>query len=169
MSGDALAPAGYELTPALAEQLIAAAKSGLFKEACARCVGISEETLDQWLKMGLSPGATNPYRDFARVFVAQEEGQALPHINAIKSAAAVDWRAAVTWLQLRHPEVWGPRATRNHSAASLRPSEADAAAEAEMVRQLVETRPAVLERILVEAGWTPPPVSLAEPDQPARR
>ncbi len=153
---DALAPAGYELTPALAEQLIAAARSGLFKEACARCVGISEDTLDLWLKMGLSPGATNPYRDFARVFVAQEEGQQIPHINAIKSAAAVDWRAAVTWLQLRHPDVWGAKATRNASAASLRPSDADADAEAEMVRQLVETRPAVLERILVATGWTPP-------------
>lgn len=151
-----LAPAGYELTPELAERLIQAAKSGLFKEACARCVGISEDTLDQWLKMGLSPGSTDPYRHFAHVFVAQEEAQQLPHINAIKAAAAVDWRASVTWLQMRHPDVWGPKATRNHSAASLRPSEADAAAEAEMVRQLVESRPAVLERILCEAGWTPP-------------
>jgi hypothetical protein len=135
----------------------------LFKEACARCVGISEDTLDLWLKMGLSPGATNPYRDFARVFVAQEEGQQIPHINAIKSAAAVDWRAAVTWLQLRHPDVWGAKATRNASAASLRPSDADADAEAEMVRQLVETRPAVLERILVAAGWTPPQPNLTKP------
>lgn len=160
-----LAPAGYELTPALAEQLISAAKSGLFKEACARCVGISEDTLDLWLKMGLSPGATQPYRDFARVFVAQEEGQALPHINAIKAAAAVDWRAAVTWLQLRHPDVWGPRATRNHSAASLRPSDADAEAEAEMCRQLIESRPAVLERLLVSAGWIPPS---PQPGQPGR-
>ncbi len=165
-SETSLAPAGYELTPALAEQLISAAKSGLFKEACARCVGISDDTLDLWLRMGLSPGATNPYRDFARVFVAQEEGQALPHINAIKSAAAVDWRAAVTWLQLRHPDVWGPRATRNASAASLRPSDGDAAAEAEMVRQLVESRPAILERILTEAGWTPPNPAVPAPPAP---
>lgn len=156
---DALAPAGYELTPELAERLIAAAQSGLFKEACARCVGISEETLDIWLQMGLSPGAVEPYRHFAHVFVAQEEGQQLPHINAIKSAAAVDWRAAVTWLQLRHPDVWGPKATRNQAAASLRPSVEDAAAEEAMVRQLVESRPAVLERILVAAGWTPPVAS----------
>lgn len=153
---DALAPAGHELTPQLAEQLIAAVKSGLFKEACARCVGISEDTLDQWLTMGLSPGAVNPYRDFARIFVAQEEGQQLPYINAIKSAATVDWRAAVTWLQLRKPDVWGPKATRNRSAASMRPSEDDAAAEEEMVRQLLVARPAVLDRLLMEAGWIPP-------------
>lgn len=166
-SGTDLAPAGHELTPYLADQLIAAAKSGLFKEACARCVGISEETLDLWLTMGLSPGAVNPYRDFARVFVAQEEGQQIPHINAIKSAAAVDWRAAVAWLQLRHPDVWGPKATRNQSAASLRPSIDDAAADEAMVKQLVSARPAVLERILTEAGWTPP-VTPTAPTPPER-
>jgi len=159
----ALAPPGHELTPDLAAQLIAAAKSGLFKEACARCVGVSEDTLDMWLRMGLSPGATNPYRDFARVFVAQEEAQQIPHINAIKSAAAVDWRASIAWLQLRHPDAWGPRATRNNSAASLRPTEDDSVAEAAMVRQLVQSNPAVLERILVEAGWTPPPTPSTDP------
>jgi hypothetical protein len=162
-SESALAPPGHELTPFLASRLIEAAKSGLFKEACARCVGISEDTLDQWLRMGLSPGATEPYHTFARTFVAQEEAQQLPHINAIKSAAAVDWRAAVAWLQLRHPEAWGAKATRNASAASLRPSAEDAEAEATMVRQLVESRPAVLDRILIEAGWTPPQPSLDKP------
>ena len=110
-----------------------------------------------WLRMGQSPGAVNPYRDFALVFVAQEEGQQLPYINSIRAAAAVDWRASIAWLQLRHPDVWGPRATRNASAASLRPTVEDARGEAEMVRQLVAARPAVLEQILVEAGWAPPP------------
>lgn len=155
-SGSSLGPPAPDLTPKLAEDLIAAVKSGLFKEACARCVGIDEETLDLWLRMGLSPGAVDPYRTFARVFVAQEEAQQIPYINAVKSAAAVDWRAAIAWLQLRHPDVWGPKATRNRAAASLQPSEADAAAEAEMVRQLVRTRPPVLDAILLELGWTPP-------------
>lgn len=153
---DSFAPDGHRLTPALADQLIAAAKSGLFKEACARCVGVDEEDLDTWLRMGLSPGAVEPYRTFARVFVAQEEGQQLPHIQAIKQAAAVDWRAAIAWLQLRHPDVWGPKATRNRPAASLRSSEADVAAEEELVRQLIASRPAVLVRLIEEAGGTLP-------------
>lgn len=160
-----LAPAGHELTPELIERLLKAAQSGLFKESCAVCCGVSEDALDIWLKMGLSPGSTEPYKRFATLFTSLEAGQQLPHINAIKAAAAVDWRAAVTWLQLRHPDVWGPRATRNHSAASLRPSDADAEAEAEMVMQLVQSRPPVLERILVEAGWTPPS---PQPGQPGR-
>lgn len=150
---DTLAPAGPELTPFLADRLIAAAKSGLFKEACARCVGISEDTLDQWLTMGLSPGAVEPYRTFALTFVAQEEGQQLPHLAAIQAAAAVDWRASVAWLQLRYPDVWGVKATRNRQAASLRPAESDAAAEEAMVRQLIQARPPVLMKLLAEAGF----------------
>lgn len=155
---DSLAAPGATLTPELVERLIEAAKSGLFKEACARCVGVKAEDLDTWLTMGLSPEAVEPYRTFARVFVAQEEGQQLPHINAIKAAAAVDWRAAVTWLQMRHPDVWGPKATRNKPASALQPSAADAAAEEELVRQLIESRPPVLVKLLTAAGWLPPTV-----------
>ena len=154
-----LAPSGHELTPEIAEQLIAAARSGLFKESCAVCVGVSADTLDMWLRMGLSPGAVNPYRDFARVFCAQESAQQLPHIRAWLSAAAVDWRAAAAWLATRHPEAWGPRATKNAAAVSLQSTAEDADAEAAMVRQLVAARPAVLVAILLEAGWSPPPVT----------
>jgi hypothetical protein len=165
MSASTLAPAGVELTPALEAQLIAAAKSGLFKEACARCVGLDEETLDLWLRMGLSPGAVDPYRRFARVFVAQEEGQQLPYIAAVKSAAAVDWRAALAWLEKRHPEAWGPKATRNRSAASLQPTGEDAQAEEEMVRALIRLRPPVLTRLLEAEGWTPPASPAVTPDE----
>jgi len=161
-----LAPGGHRLTPQLADQLIAAAKSGLFKEACARCVGVDEGDLDTWLRMGLSPGAVEPYRTFARVFVAQEEGQQLKYIDAWRQAAAVDWRAAAQWLATRYPDVWGPKASRNRPAASLASSEADAAAEEELVRQLIAARPAVLVRLIEEAGGTLPPITPATPAPP---
>lgn len=156
-----LAPAGYELTPYLAEQLIAAAKSGLFKESCAICVGVSPDTLDTWLRMGLAPGAVNPYKDFARVFCAQEAGAQLPYVNAWRSAAAVDWRAAAAWLAARNPEAWGAKATKNAQAASLRTTADDSAAEEEMVRQLIKVRPPILVRLLAEAGvhWPDVPPS----------
>lgn len=159
-ASDALAPAGYELTPALAEQLIQAAKSGLFKEDCATCVGILPETLDTWLRMGLGPGAVNPYRDFARVFCAQEAGAQLPYVNAWRSAAMVDWRAAASWLAARNPDAWGAKATKNAQASSLRTTADDAAAEEAMVRQLIAARPPVLVRLLAEVGvhWPEPDV-----------
>ncbi len=163
MPADALAPAGYELTPALAEQLIAAARSGVFKEDCAICVGIAPDTLDMWLRMGLSPGAANPYKDFARVFCAQEAGAQLPYVNAWRSAAMVDWRAAASWLAARNPDAWGPKATKNAQAASLRSNAEDALAEETMVAQLLSSMPAVLARLLVEAGWTPPQPNLDKP------
>lgn len=151
-----LGPAGHELTPELVKRLLEAAASGLFKEAAAECVGVDPETLDTWLKMGLSPGAVEPYKSFARIYRAQETGQQLPYINAIRSAAAVDWRASVTWLQLRYPEVYGPKATRNAQAGALQPTTGDAAAEEEMVRQLVRTMPPVLRRLLEEVGCLVP-------------
>lgn len=148
-----LAPAGaYTLTPELAEQLIAAARSGLFKQDCAICVGISPDTLDMWLRMGLSPEAVNPYLDFARIFCAQESAAQLPYVNSWRSAAMVDWRAASAWLATRNPDAWGPRATKNAQAASLRTTADDSAAEEEMCRQLIAARPPILVRLLAEAG-----------------
>lgn len=161
----ATAPAP-ELTPELARQLIEAAKSGLFKEAAAECVGVDPEVLDTWLRMGLSPGAVEPYRSFARIYRAQESGTQLPHIRAIQAAAAVDWRASIAWLQLRYPDVWGPKATRNAQASALQPSAGDAAAEEELVRQLVRSMPPVLRRLLEEVGCVVPE-NLRPDDAPA--
>jgi hypothetical protein len=85
---------GPDLTPELAEQLLRAAKSGVFKETAAEAVGIAPDLLDQWLRMGLSPGATEPYRTFARAYRAQEQGVQLEAIDAWRGAAAHDWKAA---------------------------------------------------------------------------
>lgn len=153
-----LAPASHQLTPELARQLIGAVKAGLFKESAARCCGVAADDLDTWLRMGLSPGAVEPYRSFAKAFVAQEDGQQLKHIDAIQQAAGVDWRASIAWLQLRYPETWGPKATKNRPASSLTPSAADEAAEEELVRQLIAARPPVLVRLIEEAGGTLPPL-----------
>lgn len=158
-----LAPASHQLTPELARQLIGAVKAGLFKESAARCCGVAADDLDTWLRMGLSPGAVEPYRSFAKAFVAQEDGQQLKHIDAIQQAAGVDWRASIAWLQLRYPETWGPKATKNRPASSLTPSAADEAAEEELVRQLIAARPPVLVRLLTAAGWVSPPADQPPP------
>ena len=165
MTTSALAAPGHELTPDLAARLIEAAKSGLFKEAAAECVGCDPEDLDTWLRMGLSPGAVEPYRSFARIYRAQETGQQLPYINAWRSAATVDWKAAQAWLATRYPETFGAKATRNAQAAALQPSASDAQAEEEMARQLVRAMPPVLRRLLEEAGCTVP-TSLGAQDPP---
>jgi len=66
----ALARAIPALVPELADRLVAGAGTGLFKEAVAQGCGLTAELLDEWLRMGLSPGAVEPYRTFARAYVA---------------------------------------------------------------------------------------------------
>lgn len=141
-----------DLTPELIAQLLLGAESGLFKESVAIAAGITPEQLDTWLTMGLSPGATEPYRSFARLYAAREVSAQLQYVNAWRQAAAVDWKAAQAWLAASAPDQWGPKATKTRRAADLQPSEADTQAEEEMVRQLVRTRPPALLKILAEEG-----------------
>lgn len=147
-------PAGPRLTEELARNLIAGAQTGLFRHAVAESVGLDGDVLDTWLEMGLSSGAVEPYRTFALAYRAAEQNSQRPYIAAIQAAATVDYRAAVAWLQMRFPEQWGPKATKNTQAGSLKPAAGDEAAAEEMVAQLFETMPPALERVLREHGFT---------------
>lgn len=152
----ALAAPAPELTPELADKLLQAAKSGLFLSTAAEAVGIAPDLLETWLRMGLSPGALEPYRTFARAYRAQEQGVQLEAVTAWRSATTHDWKAAAAWLAARYPDQWGPKATRARQSGDLQPTAADAAAERELVRQLVASRPPELESILRELGWQAP-------------
>lgn len=144
--------AGPRLTKQLAEDLVAGASTGLFRGAVAESLGLNPEWLDTWLEMGLSGGAVEPYRMFALKYRAAEQASQLPYIHTIRAAATVDYKAAIAWLQMRYPEQWGLKATKNTQAGALRPSEADEAAEEQLVDQLFETMPPVLQRVLARRG-----------------
>ena len=146
-------PAGPRLTSDLASNLIAGAQTGLFRGAVAESVGLDPDVLDTWLAMGLSSGAVEPYRTFALAYRAAEANAQRPYIAAIQAAATVDYRAAVAWLQLRYPEQWGQRATKNTQAGALKPSSGDEQAEEIMVEQLFDALPPVLQRILDKRGY----------------
>lgn len=146
-------PAGPRLTAELAKNLVSGAQTGLFRGAVAESVGLDPDVLDTWLEMGLSSGAVEPYRTFALAYRAAEANAQRPYIAAIQAAATIDYRAAVAWLQLRYPEQWGARATKNTQAGSLKPASGDEAAEEDMVEQLFDTLPPVLQRILDRRGY----------------
>jgi len=164
MSSESLRAPGPELTQELATKLLAGAKSGLFKDAVAEGAGIPPAQLDEYLRMGLAPGAVEPYRTFARMYRAHEKVPQLEAVNCVRRAAEEDPKIALAFLAVRYPDEWGPKATKNRQAGDLQPSDADIAAETEMVRQLVAARPPVLEEILRAAGWTPP-VEGAKPSE----
>jgi hypothetical protein len=101
--------------------------------------------------MGLSRGAVEPYRSFARQYRAQEKVPQLDAIAAIRTAAAVDANIALKFLAVRYPSEYGPKA-KPKQAGDLQPSEQDEAAEEAMVDQLIETMPPVLRRLLEKRG-----------------
>jgi hypothetical protein len=147
------APPGARLTPELAEQLLVGATTGLFRGAVAESLGLDPDVLDTWLEMGLSSGAVEPYRTFALRYRAAEQAAQLPFIKSIQAAAVVDYKAALAWLQVRYPDQWGVKATKNSSAGVLKPSSGDEEAEAAMVDQLLEASPPALQKALAKAGW----------------
>lgn len=149
-----MADRGAVLTSELAEALILGAQTGLFRAAVAESQAIDPDVLDTWLAMGFSSGAVEPYRSFALRYRAAEQLAQLPYIQSIQRAAAQDYRAAIDWLQLRYPDQWGPKATKNQSAGALAPAEGDEAAEEALVRQLFETMPPVLQRLLDAFGFS---------------
>lgn len=151
-----LAAPGPELTPELAEHLLAGAATGMFKDSVAEACGIPPSQLDEYLRMGLSPGSVEPYRTFARRYRAAEKLAYRDALNCVVKAATSDPKLALSFLAARYPDEWGPKATKNRQAGDLQPNAADVAAETEMVKQLVESRPPALEEILLAAGWTPP-------------
>jgi hypothetical protein len=144
------------LTVELEAKLLAGAQSGMLKDSVAEACGIAPATLDEFLRMGLSPGAIEPYRTFALKYRAAEKVPQLEAVNCVRQAAVSDPKVALQWLAARYPDEWGPKATKNRQAGDLQPNAADVAAETEMVKQLVESRPPALEEILLAAGWTPP-------------
>jgi len=127
---------GPALTPELAQRLLEGAGSGLHKETVAACCGIDAATLDAWLTEGLSPTAIEPYRTFARLYRAREEGVQDQIVASVLDAARRDWKAGLAFLAARFPERWGPKAARQN-AADLAP-ESGAADEA-LAEDLLES------------------------------
>jgi hypothetical protein len=146
------APPGPRLTEDLAGKLLTGAKTGLFRGAVAESIGLDPAILDMWLEMGLSSGAVEPYKTFALTYRAYEQVSQLPYIQSIQAAATVDYKAAVVWLQMRFPDQWGVKASKNTSAGVLKPTASDEAAEEAMVDQLFDAAPPALQRVLAKRG-----------------
>jgi hypothetical protein len=167
---DGLQRAAPDLTPGVAAQLISGAKLGLFRSAVAETVGLDPDVLDTWLTMGLSSSAVDPYRSFAREYRAAEQLSQLPYLQSIQAAATTDYRAAIAWLEMRFPDQWGAKATKNTSAGVLAPSAGDEAAEEALVDQLFGAMPDVLRRVLERHGYvravTQSAKDAAAPDSP---
>ena len=104
------APA-LELTPALREKIVLAIKAGNYVETAARLSGVSKSLLYEWLKKG---NAKRPPPECPYVALVEAIQNALAYaeardLDAIRKAAAKDWKAAAWRLERRFPKRWAGR------------------------------------------------------------
>jgi hypothetical protein len=94
-----------KLTAELQERIVTAIRAGNYPEAACVAAGISLSTHYRWMARGQTeePG---PYTDY-RAAVIQAEAEGEVHAVAIvRRAMAEDWRAALAYLERRHPARW---------------------------------------------------------------
>ena len=108
-----------KLTEELRDRIVKAVRAGNYAEAAARSCGIAPSTYYRWLQRG-SLETTGVYHDFADA-IHRAEGEAEVHAVAIlRRAMGEDWRAALAYLERRHPGGW-----RRHQTTEVLRSDAD--------------------------------------------
>jgi len=136
-----------KLTDEVTERVVQAVRAGNYAEAACQSAGISSSTYYRWM----SRGDQDPGSDYARFREAVLRAEAEAEVYAvaiIRRAMGDDWRAAVAYLERRHPTRWrtrhqtelvgrdgGPIQTQ-HTAIDLgRLSDADLATLEELTRR----------------------------------
>ena len=113
-----------KLTPETHAKIVQAIRDGNYLADAARAAGISRDTVHAWKRRGKAertrldadPNATPleseaAYLAFSDAEQAAEAEATVEIVQAWRSAAMTDWRAAMEWLARRHPEEWGKSQT----------------------------------------------------------
>jgi hypothetical protein len=103
------------LTPAVAEKIVTAVRSGAPLEVAAQAVGIPPGTFWEWMARGESRdpdrGNSPVYADFAEKVRRAEAEVHILTIGTIRNAAINrgSWEAARAWLRMRWPKHYAER------------------------------------------------------------
>ena len=99
-----------KLTPDVQERIVQALRAGNYADAAVRSAGIATSTFYRWLERGEdeTTGIYREFRDAVRLAEAEAEVHA---VAVIRRAMPDDWRAAMTYLERRHPDRWRRRQT----------------------------------------------------------
>jgi hypothetical protein len=84
-------------------------REGHYAKTAAETSGITEQTLYNWLKKGEDPERHPEHAAFLEAFRKAEASAEEKAIKAIQAAFPDDWRAAMTYLERRHPSRWSKR------------------------------------------------------------
>ena len=98
--------------PFAEEAILAAIRAGCGPEQAAQAAGIAPSTLYAWKALGQQESDGPFRRFFLRVRQAEAEAE-LSAVKVLRSAIEDDgdWKAALAYLERRHPERWRRRET----------------------------------------------------------
>jgi transposase len=102
-----------KLTAQLEEKVVQAIRAGNYAEIACRAAGIAPSTFYRWLERGEreTDGIHNHFTQAVRLAEAEAEVHA---VALVRRAMSDDWRAALAYLERRHPARW-----RRHSSTEL--------------------------------------------------
>jgi hypothetical protein len=84
-------------------------REGHYAKTAAETSGITEQTLYNWLRKGEDPEQYPEHAAFLEAYRKAEAEAEERAIKAIQDAFSSDWRAAMTYLERRHPDRWARR------------------------------------------------------------
>ena len=102
-----------KLTPQVHERIVRAVRAGNYAEQSARAAGIAASTYYRWLEQGKQ--AKHGIQRELYEAVKRAEAEAEVHAVAVlRKQMPDDWRAALAYLERRHPQRW-----RRHQSTEL--------------------------------------------------
>ena len=102
-----------KLTIQMQEKIVQAIRAGNYAEIACRAAGISPSTYYRWIERGEQErdGISGEFTEAVRLAEAESEVHA---VALLRRAMPDDWRAALAYLERRHPGRW-----RQHKTSEL--------------------------------------------------
>jgi len=109
-----------KLNDELQARIVKTLSDGNYADTAARANGISPSTYYRWLQLGESDTAS-VHGAFLEAVRTAEAAAEVAAVTAVRSAMPEDWRAAVAFLERRHPARWARREAGRRDEATSSP------------------------------------------------
>jgi hypothetical protein len=94
-----------KLDPERQERILDAIRAGSYAEPACRAAGIAESTYYRWLQRGEAEDR-GIYADFVQAVRCAEAEAEVKAVEVVQLKMLEDWRAAIAFLERRHPSRW---------------------------------------------------------------
>jgi len=109
-----------KLTPEVQEKIVTAIRAGNYAQVAAVYAGITERTYYRWMELGEQARGGRYLQFFQAVKAAEGEAE-VRAVAIIQKKMPDDWRAAMSYLERKHPKRWGRRVDVTSGDEPLKP------------------------------------------------